>query len=116
MDDESVSRSSGTPRGGITVGHFAILLHVDAAAGGDARGELRAHCVEDRAQALVEQVRGDPTGIIPILAPAEVALGAERALRRRASHRADRPGAMNTAMEESAETRRRKSRRLQDLP
>src|SRR5947199_4503623 len=46
--------------------------------------DLFSHRVEDRPQAVIEQVGGDTAGVVPILAPAEIALGAERALRSRA--------------------------------
>ena len=69
------------------VRHLAILLQVDSARRGDAERELAADRQQQRRHRVVEEIGGDAARIVPVLAPAEVALGIERALRRRAEKR-----------------------------
>src|SRR5207247_6382178 len=63
------------------VGNFAILVHVDAAVRRDTQRKLRAQRDQERHQAMIEQVRRDATGVVPVFAPAKVAVLAERVLR-----------------------------------
>ena len=68
--------------GGVGVRDLAILMHVDAARGADADGELGAHRVEDRAEAVEEQIGGNAARVVPIFPEAKVSVGVEGALGR----------------------------------
>src|SRR5260370_14748461 len=70
--------------GGYRVGDFAVLVHVNAAVRRNSQRKLRAKRNQKRHQSMVEQIGSDASGVIPVLAPAEVAILAECALRRRA--------------------------------
>src|SRR5262249_17901122 len=61
----------------VSVGHLAVLLHIDAAAGAHGNGKLRPHGIHDRGEAVIEEIGCNPTRVIPILPKAEVPLGAE---------------------------------------
>ena len=52
-----------------------------AAGTGDTSGEFRTDGVEQRAETVIEEVGGDAARVVPILAPAEEALGVEGTLR-----------------------------------
>ena len=54
---------------------------------GDAEREVAADGQQQRRHRVVEEVRRDAAGVVPVLPPAEVALGIERALRRRTEKR-----------------------------
>ena len=85
IDDSIITEKSGVLDGGHHgVGHFAILLHVDAAVGGYAQRKLRSEDRQERHQAVIEQIGRDAAGVIPIFAEAEIAVGAEGAFGRRA--------------------------------